>query len=79
MPNYTSNAGKKILRLHLHRQLSFPITQQESHPFIWYVSIAPPSLWSHVTYISISFTISTNPDNLEVMPLSMLYIVFLLS
>lgn len=79
MPNYTSNAGKKILRLHLHCQLSFPITQQKIYPFIQCVSIALASLWFHVTYISISFTISTNLDNLEVMPLSMLYIVFLLS
>lgn len=68
-----------VLRLHLHRQLSFPIAQQKIYPFIECVSIALAALWFRVTYISISFTISTSLDNLEVMPLSRLYIVFLLS
>lgn len=74
MPNYTCNAGKKILRLRLHCQLSFPITQQKIYPFIWYASIALAGLWFHRTHISVSLTISTNPDNLGVMPLSTLYI-----
>lgn len=79
MPNYTRNAGKKNIKTAFTLPAFFPITQQKIYPSIQHASITLARSRLRRTYISTSVTISTNLDNLEVMPLSALYIVFLLS